>query len=292
VGPDGSLYVADSPNQRVRRVWPADESGVRVITTFAGNGVHASTGDGGLATEASLEDPEGVAVAADGSVYIAEFNVPGRVRRVNPCGIIETAAGGGNGFIGDGGPALDLRLDGPSDVAVGPDGNVYIAQWWGGRILKLAPDGTISTVAGGVSGNPPLQGDGGPATQAKLNFTRGVTVAPDGTIYIADTGNRRVRRVGNDGIITAVAGTGVIASTGDGGLALRAELEEPYGITTIPNGDVYVSDFGDARIREIRMPLPRFEGGEFYRAALDGRTVDIYSQLGRHLRTVDFLSRS
>jgi YD repeat-containing protein len=291
LGPDGSLYIADTTNFRVRRVWPADESGVRIITTFAGNGVDASAGDGGLATEASLRSPQGVATGADGSVYISEFLVPGgRVRRVNPCGIIETVAGGGSGDVSDGGPAINVRLDGPRGIDIGPEGDLYIAQWWGHRLLKVAPDGILSTVAG-LFPSGGYNGDGIPASEAKLSFPNDVTVAPDGTIYISDGTNRRIRRIGGDGIITTIAGTGlvVVNSSGDGGLALHADLSSPYAVTIVPSGDVYVSD-DSWRIREIRMPLPHFEGGEFYRAALDGQTVDIYSQLGRHLRTVDALT--
>jgi RHS repeat-associated protein len=188
VGPDGSLYIADYFNRRIRRVGPDG-----IITTVAGNGAIGSGGDGGLATQAQFWNPQNVAVGPDGSLYIADSS-NNRIRRVGADGIITTVAGDGiNGFSGDGGPAAQAQLDGPFGVAVGPDGSLYIADLDNNRIRRVRPDGIMTTVAG--NGSYGFSGDGGPATQAQLNFPTGVAVGPDGRLYIADLYNSRIRRV-------------------------------------------------------------------------------------------------
>ncbi|MBI2876791.1 MAG: PASTA domain-containing protein, partial [Candidatus Tectomicrobia bacterium] len=204
------------------------------ITTVAGTGGWCDNfncandeggflGDGGPATQATFNSPWVVTVGPDGSLYIAVGDRPEsspdlyHVRRVRPDGIITTVAGGGSG--GDGGPATQAELSFPRGLAVGPDGSLYIADTNINRVRRVRPDGIITTVAGtGVSG---FGGDDGPAILASLSAFD-VAVEPDGSLYIADTTNHRVRRVGPDGIITTVAGTGVLGFSGDGGPATQA----------------------------------------------------------------------
>jgi hypothetical protein len=158
------------------------------------------------------------------------------------------AGNGTRGFSGDGGPATAAEIFDPNGLAVLPDGGFLIAD--GDYVVRrVFPDGTITTVAGtGVQG---FSGDGGPATAAQLNLPYSVAVTPDGGFLIADSGNRRVRRVSPTGIITTVAGTGVPGSSGDGGAATAAQLNDPTGLATTPDGGFLVADFFGNRVRRV-----------------------------------------
>ncbi|MFF3007804.1 NHL repeat-containing protein [Kitasatospora sp. NPDC057940] len=188
VDADGSLYIAEYGGHRISKV---DAKGV--VTTIAGNGQAGFAGDGGPATAARINSPIGVAVDGGGNVYIAEY-AGHRVRKVDAGGVITTVAGTGTpGYVSDGGPATATPLNTPKGVAVDDAGNVYIADSANHRIRKVAPDGVITTVAGdGIAG---YAGDGGPATAARLYSPGGVVLDRTGNLYIADTGNARIRGV-------------------------------------------------------------------------------------------------
>jgi Fibronectin type III domain len=243
VMPDGGYLIADAGNDRVRRVF-ADGT----IRTVAGTGLYGDSGDGGPATAAQIKDPLGVAVMPDGGFLIADGGA-GRVRRVFPDGTITTVAGNGTrGYSGDGGPATAAEIFDPNAVALMPDGGFLIAD--GDYVVRrVFPDGTITTVAGNAT--PGFSGDGGPATAALLNVVYSVAVTADGGFLIADSGNRRVRRVSPTGIITTVAGTGVQGSSGDGGAATAAQLSEPTGLATTPDGGFLIADFFGNRVRWV-----------------------------------------
>jgi glucose/arabinose dehydrogenase len=243
VMPKGGYLIADAGNDRVRRVFPDG-----TIHTVAGTGTYGSSGDGGPATAAQFQDPLGVAALPDGGFLVADAGA-GRVRRVFPDGMITTVAGNGiRGFSGDGGPATAAEIYDPNGLAVLPDGGFLIAD--GDYVVRrVSPDGMITTVAG--TGVPGSSGDGGPATAAQLNNPYSVAVLPDGGFLIADSGNRRVRRVSPDGIITTVAGTGVPGSSGDGGAATAAQLNYPTGLATTPDGGFLIADFFGDRVRSV-----------------------------------------
>ncbi len=226
-------------------------SGVRdVITTVAGNGDADFSGDGGPARLAAINEPTGIAVGPDGSVYISDRNNC-RIRRVGPDGIITTMAGTGEcGFSGDGGLAVEAGLRDPFDVALGPDGSVYFADAGNNRVRRIRPDGIIETVAG--NGSFEFSSDGGPATEAGV-VPEGIAVAADGSIYIADVGNARIRRVDPDGIITTIAGTGVNGLSGDGGPATLARMTSPAHVEIAPDGSLYITDMANHRIRRISL---------------------------------------
>jgi cellulose synthase/poly-beta-1,6-N-acetylglucosamine synthase-like glycosyltransferase/sugar lactone lactonase YvrE len=210
VAPDGDLVVADSHNDRVRRI----DKQTSTITTIAGNGQSAYNGDDKPAVDASLNNPSGVAAAPNGDIYIAD-TLNYRVRMIDHAtGFIHTIAGEGtpggddDSDVGDNGPAVRSHLNMPSDVALAPNGDIYIADMHHQRVRRIdARTRVITTVAGnGRWGNT---GDGGPATQASLAGPAGIAVVPDGngklTIFIADYYNGRVRAVGPDGVIRDVS---------------------------------------------------------------------------------------
>jgi RHS repeat-associated protein len=221
----------------------------QIITTVAG-GQPGSGGDGGPATQAQLS-PVRVTVGPDGSLYIS---VGSAIRRVNPAGIITTVAGTGRPCspatapCGDGGPAIQAQFQSSRGIAMGLDGSLYIADSDTARIHRVGPDGIITTVAG--NGTFGSSGDGGPATQAQLFFPVGVAVGPDGSLYIAERGSR-IRRVGPNGIITTVAGTGVAGFSGDGGPASQAQLNDPWAVAVGPDGSLYIADMQARRVRRV-----------------------------------------
>ena len=239
----GNLYIADSANNRVRRVSPGG-----VIVTVAGNGVAGYSGDGGPATSAMLNSPEGLAADADGNVYIADTK-NNRIRKLLPSGTIIGIAGNGNAaFFGDGGPANSASIHAPEALYSAGGGHIYIADTGNQRIRELLPDGTITTVAGnGVQG---VAGDGGPATSAQLNQPAGVTLDSAGNMYIADQGNNRVRMVSTNGTISTFAGAATFA-LGDGGPAIGAQLSAPESVALDAAGNVYIADSGHNRIRVV-----------------------------------------
>jgi sugar lactone lactonase YvrE len=194
LGPDGSLYIADQANQRIRRIAPDG-----IIDTFAGNGVAGFSGDGGPAIDAQISLPGGqaappagrIATDAEGRLYIAD-SANHRVRRVDTDGTISTIAGDGTpAYRGDGGPATAASLFRPSDVEVDRDGNVFVADTDNSCVRKIAPDGTISTAVG-VCGSPGLGEDGATATEMFVDRPYGIALDDDGTLYVADTHNHRI----------------------------------------------------------------------------------------------------
>jgi sugar lactone lactonase YvrE len=242
-----NLYVDDKITSSVYSV---DTSGQ--ISLFAGNGLPGFSGDGGLATSAQLNlfGYNKVAVDALGNLFIAD-ELNQRVRRVDATTrIITTVAGGGVG--GDGGPATSAALVYPGAVALDSVGNLFIVEGDGGveRVRRVdAKTSVITTVAGnGIQG---FTGDGGPATNAELASPRGIAVDAVGNLFIADSGNFRIRRVdATTGTITTVAGNGTPASGGDGGLAIAAGMN-PYDVAIDSLGNLFIADAGTARVRRV-----------------------------------------
>ncbi|HWW43931.1 MAG TPA: hypothetical protein VN180_02575, partial [Acidimicrobiia bacterium] len=239
----GAILIVDAGNDRLRRVTPDG-----TVTTIAGNGLAGSSGDGGPATAASL-CPYSVAVEPDGGVVIGDL-VNNRVRRIAPDGTISTLAGtGAFGSSGDGGPATAASLASVEGVAVDRRGDVYLASGSGGHVRMVAPDGTISTVAG--NGSFGYAGDGGPATAAEMLFPLDVAVGPRGETYIADSLDNRIREVASDGTMTTLAGNGLAGSSGDGGPATQASFVRADGVAVDRSGDVFIADAGTNRVREV-----------------------------------------
>ncbi|MBS1876749.1 MAG: hypothetical protein JSU00_26280 [Acidobacteria bacterium] len=242
-----NVYFADVLNNRVRAV---DATGV--IRTFAGSGSAGFGGDGGAATSAALYFPHSVATDAAGNIYIADYE-NACIRKVSPTGTIVTVAGNSlEGFAGDGGPATKAMLDAPHGVAVDAKGNLYIADTGNNVIRMVGSDGNIRTIAG--NGVPGHDGDGGPATQAYLAAPLGVAVDAAGQVYIADAGVL-IRRIGTDGTITTVAGTGYPGYSGDGGDAVYAKLNGASALAIDLAGRLFLSDTWNNVIR-VLTPKP------------------------------------
>ncbi|MFI5148971.1 MAG: T9SS type A sorting domain-containing protein [Bacteroidia bacterium] len=240
----GNIYIADNSNNRIRKVSPAG-----LITTIAGTGTGGYGGDGGPATSALLNFPNGIALDGAGNIYIADGS-NNRVRKISPSGIINTIAGNGTaGFGGDGGPATTAQLNGPAAIAIDKTGNVYIADCTNQRIRKVDSSGTILTVAG--NGTAGYGGDAGLATSAKLANPTGVAVDGSGNLYIADNYNHRIRFVNSAGIISTVAGSGVAGFAGDGAFAIHAKLRYPTGVALDKSGNIFIADLLNNRIRKV-----------------------------------------
>ncbi|MGA3235026.1 MAG: hypothetical protein ABSG03_01885 [Bryobacteraceae bacterium] len=242
IDPSGNLYIADSLNNRLRKVTGT------TISTIAGSGVFSYSGDGGPATGAQLNAPEALAVDASGNVYIADTdnNV---VRQISAAGIIGTIAGNGSaGFGGDGGAATAAQLSAPQGLAVDASGNVYVSDTANARVRKIS-GGTITTVAG--SGTKGYAGDGAAATSAQLNTPVGLALDKSGNLYITDVSASVVRKVSPGGIITTVAGNGSQGYSGDTGPATAAMLNGPQGVAVDASGNLYISDTLNGVIRGV-----------------------------------------
>lgn len=247
----GNLYIADARNNRVRRVDPAG-----VITTVVGTGQPGFSGDGGAPSAAQLDQPAGLAIGLNDQLYIADSGND-RVRLITTAGVIVTVAGtGDDGYAGDGGPATQALLRSPRGLAFDAEGDLYIVDAFNDRIRRVDVTGRIATVAG--TGDEGYSGDGGAATAAQLRLDLGavdvsgsaIAVDSRGDLYVADSGNDRIRRIGVDGVITTIAGS-TSGYGGDGGNAAAALLQMPLSVATAPDGALLVADTGNARLREI-----------------------------------------
>jgi sugar lactone lactonase YvrE len=239
----GNVFIADSKHNRIRKVTPAG-----TITTVAGSGGWGSGGDGGPAVSAQFSGPRGLAVDQAGDLFIADADNH-EIRMVTPSGVISTVAGNGTGgFSGDGGPATSAQLDYPVAVAVDPAGNIFIADQHNNRIRMVTSAGVITTVTGSTAG---FSGDGGPAGSARISYPGGVAVDRVGNLFIADSGNNRIRMVTTAGVISTVAGNGTVGSSGDGGPANSAQLAVPVDVSIDGSGNLFIADQGNYRIRQV-----------------------------------------
>ena len=221
----------------------------RYIFTFAGTGEVGAGGDGGAATEAQLVTPAGLLVDGSGNLYVADAG-SGQIRRIDTGGVITTIAGTGErGYSGDGGPATEAQLVGPSGLLVDGSGNLYVTDLFNNRIRRIDAEGVITTIAG--TGERGYSGDGGPAAEAQLAWPSGLLVDGLGNLYVADRANNRIRRIDAEGVITTIAGTGDWGFGGDGGPATEAQLASPSGLLVDGSGNLYVTDNSNHRIRRI-----------------------------------------
>jgi GT2 family glycosyltransferase/DNA-binding beta-propeller fold protein YncE len=257
IAPNGDIYIADSNNDVIRRVDTRGDIEPVAGSHELGTGF---SGDNGPAIVAQLDTPDGVAVAPDGDLIVADSHND-RIRRVDRATkVITTVAGSGeNGYDGDEKPATNAALNTPSAVAAAPNGDIYIADTMNYRIRMIdAKTGLIHTVAGdGTAGDPQHVGDGGPATSAHLNMPSDVAIdTRNGDIYVADMHHNRVRRVdARTHVITTVAGNGAWGNSGDDGPATAARLAGPAGVAVVHEAGgkvtIFIADYYNGHVRAV-----------------------------------------
>ena len=249
---DNNLYIPDDWNSRIRKIDPTG-----IITTIAGKDTAGYMGDNGPATAAELCTPFGIKMDGTGNLYYAD-DACSIVRKIDIAGIITTVAGNGVvGYGGDNGPADSASLQNCVDIAFDKRGNMYISELSNDRIRKVDVHGIITTFAG--TGDFGYSGDHGPATAAHLDYPEGIAVDGAGNVYFADEGNNVIRKIDTLGTITTVVGNGYGAgsmgsiggSSGDGGLATDAEMRLPAGIAFDAEGNLYIADYWNNRIRKV-----------------------------------------
>jgi len=255
IAPNGDLYFTDSNNDVIKRV---DRR--MSVTIVVGNQTNGFSGDNGPATRAQLDTPDGVAIAPDGDLIVADSRND-RIRRVDaPTRIITTIAGSGkNGFDGDDKPATEAALNSPDAVVSAPNGDIYIADTLNNRIRVVDhATGFIRTVAGDgqVAAPDGSVGDGGPATSAHLFMPSDVQIASNGDLYIADMQHNRIRKVdAKTQIITTVAGNGVFGAGGDNGPATQASLANPAGVALVEDSlgrvTIFIADYYNGAVRTV-----------------------------------------
>lgn len=271
LGADRALYVADSRQNRIRRV----DLDTGVITTVVGNGTLGVGCQTGAPTALGLNKPTGLTVADDGTMFIADSG-NGCIRRLRD-GVVSTVAAG---------------LSYPTGVAVGRDGTIYFSHYLANQIGQISVSGQVSVAVGTgvVPGTPPF-GDGGPALAAQVTHPDGVSIGPDGLLYFVDTEHHLVRRVNADGNVESLIGTGTPGYTGEGLPATRSPIRRPRGFTVAPDGSVYVVDSNNQRIRRARKSSrATSSSGGMLVALQGGKQVAEFDLDGRHLRTVDAYS--
>lgn len=244
----GNLLIADTWNHRIRRI---DRSGI--ITTIAGNGKAAFAGDGGAATDASLNSPQGIALDGEGNLLIADtWNH--RIRRIDRDGRISTIAGTVPGFGGDDGPASACQINLPMAVVAAPDGSIYLSDAANSRIRRIDADGTIRTIIGFGPGQDlygaGFSGDGGPPDKARIFSATDLKLDAVGNLHISDSGNHRIRIVRN-GVITTIAGSGRQGYDGDSGAAVKSDLNTPQKICLAGDGSLFIADRANRRVRKV-----------------------------------------
>ncbi len=246
----GNVYIGDTSNNRIRKVTVS----TGIITTFAGTGTGAYSGDNGQSTSAKLQSPVGIALDSSDNVYFADMS-NNRVRKVTVGGIITTLAGTGTAsYSGDNSAATSATLNLPTGVVIDSAGNIYIADQYNHRIRKITVATGIITTHAGNGGTGSYSGDNSAATSANLYYPRNIAFDSQGNMYIADSTNYRIRKVTTStGTISTYAGSGGTSGSysGDNGAATSAGFNAPSGVALDSSNNLYISDTNNHRIRKV-----------------------------------------
>jgi len=261
-GGNAAFTVAVSGVGPFRYQWQFNGTDVSgIITTVAGDGTDGFSGDGGAATNASIYAPFGMVADSSGNLFIADQE-NNRLRKVGTNGIITTVAGNGReSSSGDGGPATNAQFSLPFAVAVDGTGNLFIADTYNNRLRRVGTNGIITTAVGdgfGVPNGGRFAGDGGAAANASLYKPKDVIADGFGNLFIADSSNNRIRKVGTNGIITTVAGSETADYSGDGGPAISAGLSYPCGLVFDASGNLFIADSDHDCVGEVVAQGPSF----------------------------------
>jgi len=276
VDTQGNIYISDSGNSRIRKIAVGG-----TITTIAGTDTPGFSGDGAAATGAQLSFPRGLAMDSESNLYVAD-SINYRIRKINPQGIISTVAGmGACGPWGDGGPAIEATIGLVQSLALDPNGNLYFTDACFNSVRKVSVSGTISTVASNACVGE-ICGNGG-GIDARFLFPRGLAIDRQGTIFVADSGNHRVRMIAANGTISSLAGTGTAGFSGDGGPAAAAMLDYPYPLALDSSGNLLVGDAHNYRIRKVTAPTVTLQGSRF-ELNLRWQTSDGYTGWGHPVK--------
>lgn len=245
--PDGGLVFVSYHDPRV--ILLTEDGGLEVLAGTPELGQRGNEGDGEPPRFAQFIQLDGIAIAGDGTIYVSD-SLANRVRRITDELVTTVAGRGSDGYSGDGGPATDAELSWPTAIELDGEGNLLIADTRNHAVRRLAPDGTITTIAG--DGTAGFTGDGGLAIEARLDQPNGLAVAADGTIYVADRGNFRIRRIGPDGVIDTIAGDGTEGNLGDRGPARSAQFGYIARIALDADGrSLLVADQSNACARRV-----------------------------------------
>ena len=253
VSKTGEVYFSDDLFSVIRKI---DTNGI--ISTIAGTGVNGYSGDGGPAINAMLFYPNGLALDSLGNLFVADED-NARIRKITPAGIITTYAGIGlSGYSGDGGPAYFAQINNAGELAFDKKGNLYLTDYGNCNIRKVDQNGIITTVAG--AGCSPFNGDNIPALNAFLSYPGSTAIDKKNNLYISVSYNEyRIRKVDTNMIITTIAGNGIHGSTGNGGLAINAEVSPGY-LTIDPAGKLYFTDYPGVRVIDQAGIVSAFAG--------------------------------
>lgn len=289
-----NMYIAGTYHNRIYKV---DSAGT--FHHFAGGGSsgygsgYFADDDGGPAIDAQLGGPLSMVADNAGNVYIAD-TLNSRIRKVDSAGIINTIAGGSGIYedcttCGDGGLAVDADIAYPGSIIIDHDGNIVFSDYSIDRIRKIDPYGIITGVAGTTQG---YSGDGGLATYAMLNWPQGIDMDQEGNIFIADRNNNVIRKITADGVIQTMVGTGTAGFSGDGGPASEAEIDSPSDVTVDQEGNIYIADTDNNRVRKISSLFPGFTNSDIIIPSEEGTELYHFDAVGRHLETTNALTNS
>jgi len=243
VGMDGTVYIADTGNQRIRSITAGQ------ISTYAGSGLAGFSGDSGLANAATLSGPTALAIDTQGNLLLCD-TANHRIRRIS-AGVISTIVGTGvQGFSGDGSAAVSAELDSPVGIAVATDGRIFVSDSHNHRVRVIATDNTIQTFAG--TGRPGYSGDGGAAIAASLALPRGISVDAGGSVIFADSNNQRIRSINTRGIISTIGGSGIQGLAADGTASMASAINTPRGLAVSSFGAPVFADTPNQLVRERR----------------------------------------